>query len=154
MKLWHDMQKWNEYCSQDGCPVCNKRGEEKTEEVAGVLIKQLRVSKLSAFRANPTKGYCCLTSVPHAIELFDLTEEDALDFMRDLRLSAKVLKDVTGAIKINYDIHGNTIPHLHVHLFPRQTTDCLDKPPTTAVGATYAEGEFETFVESMKRRLQ
>jgi len=26
-------------------------------------------------------------------------------------------------IKMNYEIHGNTLPHLHLHLFPRQPTD-------------------------------
>ncbi|HEY1919062.1 MAG TPA: hypothetical protein VGH27_26110 [Streptosporangiaceae bacterium] len=25
--------------------------------------------------------------------------------------------------KMNYEIHGNTIPHLHMHLFPRMAGD-------------------------------
>jgi diadenosine tetraphosphate (Ap4A) HIT family hydrolase len=24
---------------------------------------------------------------------------------------------------MNYEVHGNTIPHLHMHLFPRQPDD-------------------------------
>jgi diadenosine tetraphosphate (Ap4A) HIT family hydrolase len=27
--------------------------------------------------------------------------------------------DVLSPTKMNYEIHGNTIPHLHMHLFPR-----------------------------------
>ncbi len=26
-------------------------------------------------------------------------------------------------VKMNYEIHGNTIPHLHMHLFPRTPDD-------------------------------
>jgi len=38
--------------------------------------------------------------------------------MKDVQTSARALKHVTRAVKINYEIHGNTVPHLHMHLFP------------------------------------
>jgi hypothetical protein len=33
---------------------------------------------------------------------------------------ARSIADVVHPIKMNYEIHGNTVPHLHLHLFPRQ----------------------------------
>ena len=36
---------------------------------------------------------------------------------------ARVLKAESGSHKLNYEIHGNTIPHLHMHLFPRMRSD-------------------------------
>ena len=32
-------------------------------------------------------------------------------------------------IRINYEIHGNTIPHLHLHVFPRFPGDPFDQSP-------------------------
>ena len=32
---------------------------------------------------------------------------------------ARALKQELGSTKLNYEIHGNTIPHLHLHLYPR-----------------------------------
>ena len=29
----------------------------------------------------------------------------------------------SGATKMNYEVHGNTIPHLHMHFFPRYAGD-------------------------------
>lgn len=39
--------------------------------------------------------------------------------MMDMHRVSNALKSVTGAVKLNMEIHGNTIPHLHVHFFPR-----------------------------------
>jgi diadenosine tetraphosphate (Ap4A) HIT family hydrolase len=38
-------------------------------------------------------------------------------------LVAQGLADVLRPVKMNYEIHGNTIPHLHMHLFPRTPGD-------------------------------
>ena len=32
---------------------------------------------------------------------------------------ARGVSQATQPVKVNYEIHGNTIPHLHVHVFPR-----------------------------------
>ena len=36
---------------------------------------------------------------------------------------AEVVNRLYRAVKLNYEIHGNTLPHLHMHLFPRQPDD-------------------------------
>jgi SAM-dependent methyltransferase len=43
-----------------------------------------------------------------------------------------VAREVDGALgpdKLNYEIHGNTIPHLHLHLFPRRPGDRFEGIP-------------------------
>jgi len=55
---------------------------------------------------------------PHVIELYELSDENSAAFMRDVKVASLALKKVTGAVKINYEIHGNTIPHMHMHLYP------------------------------------
>ena len=96
--------------------------------------------------AAPVPGYVCLVSRTHAVELHDLPEATALAFMRDARKVSMAIASVTGAIKMNYEIHGNSIPHLHMHFFPRFRGDPFEgRPinPRLVVQPVYAPGEFE-----------
>jgi diadenosine tetraphosphate (Ap4A) HIT family hydrolase len=57
------------------------------------------------------------------VELFDLDDTALWGCMKEVQVAAKVLKEVAGAVKINYEMHGNTAPHLHMHLFPPYLDD-------------------------------
>ena len=91
------------------------------------------------------------------MELFDLGDDALLGFMKEVQVAAKVLTEVTGAFKINYEIHGNTAPHLHLHLFPRYLDD-----PFAGVSIDYSrieppvyEGdEFDRFIRAMQKGLE
>jgi diadenosine tetraphosphate (Ap4A) HIT family hydrolase len=50
-------------------------------------------------------------------------------FMKDLQRVADAVQTITGAVTLNYEIHSNTIPHLHVHLFPRYRGDPFEDGP-------------------------
>jgi hypothetical protein len=58
--------------------------------------------------------------------------------------------DVAGALpsrRACHEIHGNTLPHLHVHLFPRYNGDPFeDGPfnPSLIRESPYGPGEFES----------
>ena len=86
-----------------------------------------------------------------------MSDEDAFAFLKDVMRVAKALKEVTGAAKINYEIHGNTIPHLHMHLFPRYLEGDRfgDGPmnPREIEPPVYEEGEFEKFIQDMREKL-
>ncbi|MDP8913916.1 MAG: HIT family protein, partial [Pseudomonadota bacterium] len=64
-------------------------------------------------------GSCALFHKRHAVDLHDLTVDEGAAFMQDVQSVSRALSQASGAVKMNYEIHGNTIPHLHVHLFPR-----------------------------------
>ena len=99
----------------------------------------------------PVPGYVCLVSRTHAIELHDLSQEVASGFMRDAQKVSKALSAATGAVKLNYEIHGNSLPHLHMHFFPRYRGDRFEgKPidPKAVLGPVYAEGEFQRIRDS------
>jgi len=72
-------------------------------------------------------GYCCLILKQHAVELHHLDGETAAAFMNDIQDAARALQEITGAIKINYEIHGNVIPHIHMHLVPRYPGDAIER---------------------------
>jgi diadenosine tetraphosphate (Ap4A) HIT family hydrolase len=139
MSLWNDPDRWSAQCSGEACPIC--RRSEPLD-----LIASLEASWLTMGDAAPVRGYVCLVSQIHAVDLHDLHEWAACAFMRDARRVSKAVASVTGAVKLNYEIHGNTIPHLHMHFFPRYRRDQFEGQPINprvVVQPVYAPGEFE-----------
>ena len=100
----------------EACPICAGDGRPYG------IVAELGASYLTAERGTPFRGYCCLVLKRHAVELHDLGESEA-SLMDDMRRTSRALQEVTGAVKVNVDIHGNTLPHLHVHFFPRYVGD-------------------------------
>lgn len=107
----------------------------------------------------PVRGYAWLPFRRHVVELHELTDAEGACFMRDIRRASRAIATATGAVKLNYEIHGNTVPHLHLHIFPRYVGDPFEGGPINprAVGGpAYRPGEFETIrrrvVEDLARR--
>lgn len=102
------------------------------------------------------RGYCCLVLKRHAVELYDLSTDEGAALMEDLQRVAEALQTITGAVKLNFEIHGNTIPHLHVHLLPRYKGDPFENrpiDPRLIRESPYKEGEFERFRRLLQARL-
>lgn len=105
---------------------------------------------------DPVRGYVCLVFARHAIELHDLTDAEGDALMRDLRTVSAAVARIVQPVKMNYEIHGNTAPHLHVHLFPRYRGDQFEGgpiDPRRAQRPAYAPGEFERFRDRLKGAL-
>ena len=69
-------------------------------------------------------GYAILVyNKGHATELFQLEAQDRQAYMEDLTKVAKAINDAYHPHKMNYELLGNIVPHLHWHIIPRQTTD-------------------------------
>lgn len=71
----------------------------------------------------PLPGYVCVVSKAHVAEPFDLAPDEQAAFWLDVCSVARAVRDAVAASKINYEIHGNTIAHLHLHVFPRYAGD-------------------------------
>jgi diadenosine tetraphosphate (Ap4A) HIT family hydrolase len=100
----------------------------------------------------PVRGYVCLVSRTHVVELHELGEAASLAFMRDLRRVSSALCEITGAVKLNYEIHGNTLPHLHMHFFPRYRGDGFEGRPIDAravIHSPYKSGEFSVLRDQL-----
>jgi diadenosine tetraphosphate (Ap4A) HIT family hydrolase len=64
-------------------------------------------------------------------------------FWRDAMLVARAVADLLSPIKMNYEIHGNTLPHLHLHLFPRQRDDPYVGGPIDPRAAEFVRSDAE-----------
>ena len=140
MSIWNDHDRWTALCSGVACPICVRRQPLD-------LVATLESSWVTMQEAAPVRGYVCLVSQTHAVELHDLPEPLASAFMRDARKVSRALSAITKAVKLNYEIHGNSLPHLHMHFFPRYRGDRFEGhpiDPRLVVQPVYAPGEFKT----------
>lgn len=68
-------------------------------------------------------GYCLLLPDPVVPSLNDLNSEARTAYLLDMaRIGDAVLK-ATEALRINYEILGNSEPELHCHIFPRYPSE-------------------------------
>jgi diadenosine tetraphosphate (Ap4A) HIT family hydrolase len=67
-------------------------------------------------------GYCVLVSREHASELSQLAQARAA-FLDEMATLAEAIETRFRPRKLNYELLGNQVPHLHWHLFPRYADD-------------------------------
>lgn len=93
------------------------------------LLIELPSTWVTAAQEAPLPDYVCVVSKIHVIEPFELRGEARRAFWDDVSTVAEAVQRATGSPKINYEIHGNTIPHLHLHLYPRFSGDPYEGAP-------------------------
>lgn len=145
MSNWTDPEKWQRLVSGASCPICLDCGPRET-------LGEFEVCWATLGEHGPMKGYATLFFRRHVVELHELSLEEGAAFMRDIQRLSRAIQRATGAVKMNYEIHGNTLPHLHVHFFPRYPGDSFEwRPidPRSVTESAYAPGEFE----DLKRRV-
>ena len=151
--LWIETEKWKSPLQKENCPVCQNLPQPDDY----VTIAETDASWIEAHPEVPLRGTCYVMSKMHAVELFDLSDEGAFAFLKDVMMTAKALKYVTGAEKINYEIHGNTVPHLHMHLYPRylENDQFRNGPidPSKIKNPVYLGDEFSKYIEAMRETL-
>ena len=74
-------------------------------------------------------GKLIVTPKEHYFHFEDMPETEAANFMREVQRVGRALRKVTGAVKINYEMHANTGAHIHMHLFPRYLDDDFPSLP-------------------------
>lgn len=149
MANWNDSALWRGLLDGSSCPVC-QRGFPLH------VLATLDAAWLTMPEEAVMPGYVCLVSRVHAVELHDLSEAQANAFMQDVRKVARAVSSATGAVKLNYEIHGNILPHLHMHFFPRHVGDRFEgKPidPGRVSRSVYKAGAFAAARDRLLRAL-
>lgn len=94
----------------------------------------------------------------HVFHFEDMSESEMASFMSEVQRVGKALRKVTGAEKINYEMHSNSGAHLHIHLFPRYLDDEFPSAPIDyrlAEPAPYeSHDEYLWFIEQMRKELR
>ena len=114
--IWSQPEEWARRRSPDGCIIC--RSGRPLD-----VIAELSSCWATAPVEAPLPGYVCVVARTHANEPYDLPAAEGAQFWSDTMRIAAAVASVVFPVKMNYEIHGNTVPHLHVHLFPRHVDD-------------------------------
>jgi diadenosine tetraphosphate (Ap4A) HIT family hydrolase len=133
-----DPAAWAALRSPELCPICQRGGPLE-------VVAELGASWVTMGEHAPMRGYACVVFRRHAVELHDLSAAEGAAFMWDVQRVSAAVAAATSAMKLNYEIHGNTVPHLHLHIFPRYAADPFtDGPinPRLVTAPVYAPGDF------------
>ena len=109
------------------CPMCLR-----WEADVDLRIAELEHSYLILNRDQFFPGYTLLFTKQHATELFHLDRAVRTGIMEEVSHVAEALFDVFGPDKINYELLGNMVPHIHWHLVPRFSSERLWPRPIWA----------------------
>ncbi len=114
--VWSRPTEWELRRTIEGCVIC-------TSGKPLDVVAELPSCWATAQRVAPLPGYVCVVARKHVVEPFEMSADEQGSFWRDAMLVARAVDNLIQPIKMNYEIHGNTLPHLHLHLFPRQPDD-------------------------------
>lgn len=143
------------WMQEEKCPICNY---ETRWEHFNLVVKLEHSSVYASMKAQGALwGSCMIVSKKHVIGLTDLSPEDLANFVHDMKKTILALKEVTRAVRINMEQHGNTIPHLHIYLLPRYIDDLNAGQPIDLKkqdsSAYESKMEYNYFIRQMRQKL-
>jgi len=112
----------------DTCLMCTKWADEPELRIA-----ELECSYVLLNRDQFFPGYTFLLIKEHMTELFHLDRDRRIMVMEEVTAVASALNTLFQPDKINYELLGNMVPHMHWHLVPRFRTDQVWPRPIWAV---------------------
>ena len=104
----------------NNCPMCTKWQDEPE-----LRIVELAHSFVLLNRDQFFPGYSFLVAKAHVTELFHLEPRDRQALLDEVTVVARALYTVFQPAKMNYELLGNMVPHIHWHLVPRFRDDPL-----------------------------
>ena len=110
------------------CPTCAGEFSDPTRKIA-----ELGTSVLYLFEDQFFPGWCLLVLKRHATELWQLAPAERAALMDEVTRAAQTLAAVFGAVKMNYELLGNQVAHIHWHLIPRRADDPSPRMPVWTV---------------------
>jgi len=109
------------------CPMCDRWKVD-----ADLRIAEFEHSYLTLNRDQFFPGYCLLHTRQHQTELFHLERLVRQELMEEVSQVAAALSACFQPDKLNYELLGNMVPHIHWHLVPRFSSEPLWPRPIWA----------------------
>lgn len=122
-KAWMPRERWEALVRGAGCPLCAECQSAEPVNEHGYTVATLGLGFLRLSMNQFPPGYCVLICTKHVREPYHLTEEEQAIFFSDMMCVAQALERVFSPVKMNFEILGNLVPHLHVHIKPRYYGD-------------------------------
>lgn len=126
---WMPRERWDALVRGEGCPLCVEIASSERANEYGYTIADLNVSRLRLATNQFVTGYCVLISKRHVREPYELSERESFLFLEDMMRAAQALERVFTPVKMNFEMLGNAVPHLHCHILPRYYGDPAPNRP-------------------------
>jgi diadenosine tetraphosphate (Ap4A) HIT family hydrolase len=126
------------------------------EEQPELRIAELPLCYVLLNRDQFFPGYTFVFAREHVTELFHLEPKARGQLMEEVNAVAAALAAVYRPAKMNYELLGNMVPHLHWHLVPRFTGDPLWPRPIWSephAERHLAAGEYRDVVARIRAQL-
>lgn len=127
------------------CPMCSRWDDD-----SDLRIIEFAHSFVVLNRDQFFPGYCLLFTKEHVTELFHLDRVVRAELIENINQVAQALYTVFKPDKLNYELLGNMVPHMHWHLVPRHATEPLWPRPI------WAESHQESYLnpEEIHQRIE
>jgi diadenosine tetraphosphate (Ap4A) HIT family hydrolase len=114
--------RFYEYRRGIGCPLCAEGRPQETQD--GVRFFAGEVADTYLRRPAIQRGLSVVIwRGRHVTEPTELSDSEAAAYWRELLRVGRAIERVMKPVKLNYDILGNSVPHLHTHIVPRYRED-------------------------------
>ena len=142
---WMPREKWDALVRGEGCPLCGEILKTEPLNEFGYTVADLKTGRLRLCSNQYVKGYCVLIYKKHVREPYELSPEEQQEYFKDVMTAGEALEKAFGADKMNFQILGNLVPHLHCHLIPRYYGDPAPGRPIDpeAEAVTLVPGEYQ-----------
>ena len=151
----HNYPRYARWALPETCPVCNN--EQAAADQTTIAELEWAWVDCSPMAQGRLFGKCTVLSKVHSEHFHDLPAIAVAGFMANVQQVARALHEITGAVKINYEMHGNSAPHLHMHLFPRYLDDDFPAAPidyrVSEPSPYESQEEYLWFVDRMRQAL-
>jgi len=97
----------------------------KWDDEPDLRIAELEQCYVMLNRDQFFPGYCFVLTKSHVTELFHLDVATRNSVIAEVNAVAAALYSLFQPTKINYELLGNMVPHMHWHVVPRFTADPL-----------------------------
>ncbi|HSP05251.1 MAG TPA: VOC family protein [Acidimicrobiales bacterium] len=144
--VWSDPAAWAARRTPAGCAIC-RAGRPHS------VLAALETCWVTGALEAPLPGYVCVVARGHHNEPFEMAPDQQARFWQEAMAVAAAVAGVVQPVKVNYEIHGNTLPHLHLHVFPRQVDDPFVGGPIDPRRSSYVrtDAELEALASAVRR---
>jgi diadenosine tetraphosphate (Ap4A) HIT family hydrolase len=129
LQQWMPREQWDALVRGENCPLCAEAASTNPINEHGYTVADLTFSRLRLASNQSVPGYCILICKTHVREPYELTVQHRSAFFEDMMRAGSALEKVLDAIKMNFEILGNAVPHLHCHIKPRYYGDRAPSRP-------------------------
>jgi diadenosine tetraphosphate (Ap4A) HIT family hydrolase len=138
-----------------GCPMCEAGGPD--ESPYGIRFFAGVCSDAYLQKAGIQRGYSIVIwRGRHVAEPYQLSDQELTAYVSELTRVSRAIERHFEPVKMNYNILGNSVPHLHTHVIPRYALDPKPLHPfpfPREDPPEFDEPELKADVEALKQLL-